>query len=312
MRLTVLGDCAFTAGVALELIRKGRSPNAVVIDTRGGYKDPFKNLRPIIARWWFHDHKFYYGGWLDVLRRACMRHSVGLYETDRVFDCVGHTDVLLVAGFRRRVPRYVLDQFGPSALNAHPSLLPSFGGPEPEARAILSGERRTGVTIHSMTEQFDDGPIRYQCSQGILPGSTVGFLERRGARAVAWGMLLLLNQPVSEWPTLAKSYQASYFPEYDSEVILDLDRCRRLDEIGRLLRLRPEGYAFTYVAETCVHPIRIRQVPHPEALRLDIANTQLYAYEWVEVASENALHRVVQREPNNNRFKGTLAIARAP
>ena len=68
-------------------------------------------------------------------------------------------NLFVVASYGKIIPKSILDipKFG--ALNVHPSLLPKFRGPSPIQSFILSGEKKTGVTIILMDEQVDHGPI---------------------------------------------------------------------------------------------------------------------------------------------------------
>ena len=45
------------------------------------------------------------------------------------------------------------------AFNFHPSLLPAYKGPTPTKQCLLNGEKETGITIHTMTEEVDSGII---------------------------------------------------------------------------------------------------------------------------------------------------------
>ena len=68
-------------------------------------------------------------------------------------------NLFVVASYGKIIPKSILDipKFG--TLNVHPSLLPKFRGPSPIQSFILSGEKKTGVTIMLMDEQVDHGPI---------------------------------------------------------------------------------------------------------------------------------------------------------
>jgi methionyl-tRNA formyltransferase len=68
-------------------------------------------------------------------------------------------DVLIVVAYGQIIPRSVLDIPRLGAINVHASLLPRWRGAAPVARAILAGDRLTGVTIMKMDEQLDHGPI---------------------------------------------------------------------------------------------------------------------------------------------------------
>ncbi|HEX6277687.1 MAG TPA: formyltransferase family protein [Polyangiaceae bacterium] len=67
---------------------------------------------------------------------------------------------LLVSWFwTRRIPARVLERVPLGGIGAHPSLLPRHRGPDPYFWAIDAGDATTGVTIHRLTERYDDGAI---------------------------------------------------------------------------------------------------------------------------------------------------------
>src|SRR6185503_15004918 len=74
-------------------------------------------------------------------------------------------------------------------INVHASLLPRWRGAAPIQRAILAGDRETGVTIMQMDAGLDTGPIHRTVSMPIEPHLTQGELFGRladlGAQALA-------------------------------------------------------------------------------------------------------------------------------
>ena len=67
---------------------------------------------------------------------------------------------LIVSWFwTRRIPARVLSTARLGGIGAHPSLLPRHRGPDPYFWAIDSGDSETGVTVHRLTERYDDGDI---------------------------------------------------------------------------------------------------------------------------------------------------------
>jgi methionyl-tRNA formyltransferase len=85
-------------------------------------------------------------------------------------------DVLLVASYDTKIPQELLEIPKIAAVNIHPSLLPSYRGACPEFWAIRNGDLKTGVTLHDLTERFDDGDIIMQREIRILPHDTLGTL----------------------------------------------------------------------------------------------------------------------------------------
>lgn len=57
-------------------------------------------------------------------------------------------------------------------INVHGAPLPKYRGRLPSFWALLNGEKETGVTVHFMNEELDDGPILLQRKVPIVPGET--------------------------------------------------------------------------------------------------------------------------------------------
>ncbi len=71
-------------------------------------------------------------------------------------------DAFLVVSFGVMLAKDLLNASKFGALNLHPSLLPKYRGAAPIQRAILAGEKKTGVTIIKMNERLDAGDIILQ------------------------------------------------------------------------------------------------------------------------------------------------------
>lgn len=74
---------------------------------------------------------------------------------------------LVLAGFLWLVPKKILSVFPHRIINIHPALLPKFGGKGMygfyvHSAVVDSGERESGITIHYVTEQYDEGEIIFQ------------------------------------------------------------------------------------------------------------------------------------------------------
>ena len=68
-------------------------------------------------------------------------------------------DLLVVVAYGQIIPGAVLSIPRLGAINVHASLLPRWRGAAPVNRALLAGDRETGVTIMKMDEQLDHGPL---------------------------------------------------------------------------------------------------------------------------------------------------------
>ncbi len=68
-------------------------------------------------------------------------------------------EVVLLAGFMRRLHATLLDAYPDRILNIHPSLLPRYPGLDAVAQALYAGERTLGCTVHLVNERVDEGAI---------------------------------------------------------------------------------------------------------------------------------------------------------
>lgn len=281
-RFAVVGQCAFTALVVRRLLRLGVPPTVVALASAAVDHDPFEGVEVQGHPRWYSEHRYYHGGWRLDLRDACDAQGVPVLETDDVFVKELDAEILIVAGLARRVPRAVLNLFGAAALNVHTSLLPSFAGPQPEAQVILHGVARSGVTIHTMTTRFDAGPIRYQASCSVPPDATVAALERRGAALAARGVVSLLSLPVAAWPVVSSNEPRSYYSWYEADEVLDLSRCESSEQAKRVMRLRPEGYAYIDSDGKRIYPVCLAIHGSMGRKRLVWTAGELQAREWIE------------------------------
>lgn len=100
--------------------------------------------------------------------------------TARLVEALKRHDVELVvmAGFGTVVPR-IVDAYPGRVLNTHPALLPAFKGWHAVREALDAGVKVSGVTVHVVTEEVDDGPILAQAAVPVLPGDTEDSLHER-------------------------------------------------------------------------------------------------------------------------------------
>jgi methionyl-tRNA formyltransferase len=88
-------------------------------------------------------------------------------------------DLFVVVAYGQIFPESVLNIPKHGAVNVHASLLPRYRGAAPIARAILEGEKVTGVTTMAMDEGMDTGDILLQSEVPIGNEMTCGLLHDR-------------------------------------------------------------------------------------------------------------------------------------
>jgi methionyl-tRNA formyltransferase len=158
-------------------------------------------------------------------------------------------DALVWAAYGNLIPRSLIDAVQGRAANVHGSLLPRWRGAAPVHRAILAGDRETGVTLMEGTAELDAGPILAQERTPIGPIETAGSLTDRLARLGA----ALLER---ELPRYLRG-ELRGRPQDDSRVTraakittadAALDFARPADELARQVRgTAPQPGAFTTV-----------------------------------------------------------------
>lgn len=89
-------------------------------------------------------------------------------------------ELVVDAGYDRVHSQAFLEAFEDRIINVHPSLLPAFaGGMDAVERALESGAKVTGATVHIVTPDLDAGPILVQEAVPIVEGDTVETLRER-------------------------------------------------------------------------------------------------------------------------------------
>jgi methionyl-tRNA formyltransferase len=102
-------------------------------------------------------------------------------------------DTMVVAAYGVLIPTPLLDQA--LWLNVHPSLLPRWRGAAPVERAIMAGDRETGVTIHRTIPELDAGPIAAQRSFAVAPEDDAGAVYAKAAGLAAELLREVLPDP---------------------------------------------------------------------------------------------------------------------
>jgi len=86
-------------------------------------------------------------------------------------------DLIVLAGFLLKVPQNLIDAYPNKIINIHPALLPKFGGKGMYGmhihQAVVSHkEKETGITIHYVNENYDEGAIIFQSSVALTSEDT--------------------------------------------------------------------------------------------------------------------------------------------
>ncbi|AXX93707.1 phosphoribosylglycinamide formyltransferase [Malaciobacter molluscorum LMG 25693] len=93
-------------------------------------------------------------------------------------------DIIFLSGYMKKIGKEILKEFDKKIINTHPALLPKFGGKGMYGRnvheaVINSNETTSGVTIHYVDENYDEGEYILQKSIDLSKDETVDSLEQK-------------------------------------------------------------------------------------------------------------------------------------
>ena len=97
---------------------------------------------------------------------------------------INNIDLIILAGYMKKIPPKIIGCYSQRILNIHPSLLPKFGGQgfygmKVHQAVIDSKEKVTGITIHFVDSSYDTGDIIYQKQIDVLDDDTPDSLASR-------------------------------------------------------------------------------------------------------------------------------------
>lgn len=100
----------------------------------------------------------------EALHKALLEHDV---------------EIVVLAGFMRKLTGSFTGKWQGAMINIHPSLLPKYKGLNTHQRALDAGDKEHGCTVHYVTAELDGGPIIMQATVPVLEGDTPDDLAAR-------------------------------------------------------------------------------------------------------------------------------------
>ncbi len=93
-------------------------------------------------------------------------------------------DIVILAGYMKKLGNLTLSRFAGVILNIHPALLPKFGGRgmygiHVHEAVLAAGEKESGASVHLVEEGYDTGPVIAQSRVPVLPDDTPQTLAAR-------------------------------------------------------------------------------------------------------------------------------------
>jgi methionyl-tRNA formyltransferase len=205
------------------------------------------------------------------VKQAASRHNLPIYQPEKIKnneELQGRLreimpDAILVVGYGRIIPKWMLDLPRYGNLNLHASILPKYRGAAPIQWAIANGEKVTGVTTMRIDEGLDTGDILLQQELGIRDEDTA---ETLGPRLAAIGAELMIEtlsrlQATKITPKPQNHVEATLAPILTKEDgFMDFHRPAR-EIYNRLRGFQPWPGAFTkfrgkVLAVTAAKPVQ--------------------------------------------------------
>lgn len=117
---------------------------------------------------------------LVLITKTDLNEFSGLQKTLLEYQA----DYLILAGFLLKIPSKITAFYSKKIINIHPSLLPKYGGRgmygDNVHKAVLkSGDTETGITIHFVNENYDEGEIITQKKCLVCANETVSSLKEK-------------------------------------------------------------------------------------------------------------------------------------
>jgi phosphoribosylglycinamide formyltransferase-1 len=104
--------------------------------------------------------------------------STDFKESNKVLNLlIQKADFVILAGFLWKIPQNIIDAFPNKIINIHPALLPKYGGKgmygmHVHEAVVANCEKESGITIHYVNENYDEGAIIFQESFEVLATDT--------------------------------------------------------------------------------------------------------------------------------------------
>ena len=223
---------------------------------------------------------------LPILQPASLKDGLFLRQLRGL-----EADLGVVAAYGRILTENVLALPPLGLINVHASLLPRHRGAAPVHRAIIAGDRETGVTIMRIVKALDAGPMLAAASRSISPDETSDAVERDLARLGAQLLVSTIDNlahgRVNETPQddHAATYAARLTKE-DGIVDWRLPATR----VHNLIRgLHPWPHAFTFLGGTRL--ILLRSAPSSDMHTSEPGTIlEAAADRLIVAAGEGAIH----------------------
>ena len=123
---------------------------------------------------------------LSPVKKAALDNDIPVYQPEslrkeEIFDNLKiiNPDLILVVAYGLLVPKDILDLPKYGCINIHASLLPRWRGASPMEYAIMSGDKKIGISYMEMSEGLDEGPVYEMHKSTLMENDTLSEVEEK-------------------------------------------------------------------------------------------------------------------------------------
>ncbi|WP_420571073.1 phosphoribosylglycinamide formyltransferase [Kordia sp.] len=113
-------------------------------------------------------------------------NRTALYRSNDVLHLLqsAQIDLIVLAGFLWKFPEHILAAFPNKVINIHPALLPKYGGKgmygaHVHTAVVANKEKESGITIHFVNENYDEGAIIFQAKTNLTEKDTAESVAKK-------------------------------------------------------------------------------------------------------------------------------------
>jgi len=190
------------------------------------------------------------------IKQFAEQHNLLIHQPETLKDKIVQqtlkelqADIMVDVAYGLFLPKEVLDLFKFGCINIHPSMLPRWRGAAPIGRAILVGDKETGVTIMQVDEGWDTGAILKQIKAPINDTDTTENLQKTLSQIGAELLLEVLRDiEANKLKPIEQDDSKSCYAEKIKKSEAELNWQLSAIELDRMVRaFNPWPVAFTYI-----------------------------------------------------------------
>jgi methionyl-tRNA formyltransferase len=246
------------------------------------------------------------------VKQAALSHNLAIYQPEKIKTNEElqarlreiNPEAIIIVGYGRIIPKWMLDLPRYGNINLHASLLPKYRGAAPIQWAIASGEKVTGVTSMRIDEGLDTGDILLQ--QG-LPINDDDTSETLAPRLAAIGAELMIEtlqrlQAATITPQPQDHAKASLAPILTKEDGRINFHCTAQEIYNRLRGFQPWPGAFTTLRGKMLGITAARPAPAPTP-EASLSEGQIIAHRSQLFVScgQNTILEVLEVQPEGKK-----------